>query len=127
MLEENNNLNINDTEEQQIKQENFDKAYNPYQYISEEYKKKRELRRLGVVIGIPVIFISIIGYLWSIAYVFLTTNVVGMTIEEAIKFSENPAVQQILQIVLSCIMFLVRPAGGPASARSRFCRFYSLE
>ena len=107
MLEENNNLNINDTETQSTQQEIPNETYNPYQYISEEYKKKRELRRLGIVVGIPVIFISVIGYLWSIAYLFLTTNVAGMTMEEAIILSENPAVQQILQILLSCIMFLL--------------------
>ena len=39
-----------------------------------ENKNKRKLRRLGVIIGLPVIFLSLIGYLWSIAYLFLTTK-----------------------------------------------------
>lgn len=107
MLEENNNFDINDKVTQAPQQEIFEAPYNPYQFIPEEYRKKRELRRLGVTIGIPVIFLSVIGYLWTIAYLFITTKVAGMTTADAIELAENPAVQQILQIILSCLMFLV--------------------
>lgn len=109
MLEENNNFNTqpeNDFKET-LQQEIPVASYNPYQFIPEKYHKKRELRRLGVTIGIPAIFLSLIGYLWSIAYLFLTTRVAGMTVADAIKLSENPAVQQILQIILSSLMFLI--------------------
>ncbi len=107
MLEENNNFDINDNEPQAPQQEISQTQYNPYQIIPETYHKKRELRRLGITIGIPAIFLSVIGYLWSIAYLFLTTKVAGMTTMDAIELSQNPAVQQILQIILSCFMFLI--------------------
>lgn len=106
MLEENNNFEINNNTQEPFQEVNVS-PYNQYKVDTVENKNKRKLRRLGVIIGLPVIFLSLIGYLWSIAYLFLTTKVAGMTMSDAIKFSENPAIQQILQIVLSCIMFLI--------------------
>ncbi len=107
MLEENNNFDINDNQAQAPQEQIFEAQDNPYQFIPEIYHKKREIRRLGLTIGIPAIFLSAIGYLWSIAYLFLTTKVAGMTTMEAIELSQNPAVQQILQIILSSFMFLI--------------------
>ncbi len=107
MLEENNNFDINDNQAQAPQEQIFEAQDNPYQFIPEIYRKKREIRRLGHTIGIPAIFLSAIGYLWSIAYLFLTTKVAGMTTMEAIELSKNPAVQQILQIILSSFMFLI--------------------
>ncbi len=107
MLEENNNFDINNDEKQAPQAEQTAPPYNPYQFIAEEYRKKREIRSLGLVIGIPAIFLSVIGFLWSIGYLFLTTKVMGMTTDDAVMLAENPAVQQILQIILSCFMFLI--------------------
>ncbi len=109
MLEENNNSgtqqenDFNEAPQQKIPTA----SYNPYSYIPEAYHKKREIRRLALAVGIPCLCLSAIGFVWSFAYIFLTTNVAGMSLTEAINLSENPAVQQILQIVLSCLMFLL--------------------
>lgn len=106
MIEENNNeINMENTDENVDKIPNTEK--DPYEYIPESYRKKREIRRLAAIVGIPTICISAITYLWSFAYIFLTTSVAGMTVSEAIKLSEDPAMQQILQIILSCLMFLL--------------------
>ena len=76
MFDENNNFEINDNEEQVINEEVPVKEYEFNNYFPESYYKKQELRRLGVIIGIPTIFLSVIGYLWSIAYLFLTINLI---------------------------------------------------
>lgn len=106
MIEENNNFEINEDETQGF-EEDFETDSALKRIFTKYDNNKREIRRLGVTIGIPAIFISIVGYLWSYAYFFLTTNVAGLTSSQAIKLSENAAVQQILQILLSCIMFLL--------------------
>lgn len=81
--------------------------YNPYPYVPPKQKEKKEMHRAALLIGIPCLCLSLIGFIWPYVYIFLTTNVVGMTYEAAIELSENSAVQQILQIILSCIMFLI--------------------
>ena len=81
--------------------------YNPYPYVPPKQKEKKEMHSAALLIGIPCLCLSLIGFIWPYVYVFLTTNVVGMTYEAAIELSENSAVQQILQIILSCVMFLI--------------------
>lgn len=108
MLEDNKNFDINEMQENKAPQEQIPVTpQNPYAFIPEEYRTKRDIRRLALVIGIPCIFLSVIGYIWSIAYLFFTVKIAGMSYNEAVALSQNPAVQQILQIILSCLMFLV--------------------
>lgn len=73
----------------------------------EEYKRKRDLRRIGLAIGLPAIILSVIGFLWSFVYLFVTKRFFGMSYNEAAELLDNPAVQQVLQIILSCLMFLI--------------------
>lgn len=109
MLEENNNFNTqSELVENHTPQQEISVAYeNPYNFIPEEYRKKRDIRRLALTVGIPALCLSAIGFLWSFVYLFFTVRVAGMSYTDAIELSQNPAVQQILQIVLSCLMFLV--------------------
>jgi membrane protease YdiL (CAAX protease family) len=109
MLEENNNFNLQPQfEKNQAPQEEIPAApSNPYGFIPEEYRKKKDIRRLALVVGIPAICLSVIGFVWSVVYLFFTTKIFGMQLNDAIKLSQNPAMQQILQIILSCLMFLV--------------------
>ncbi len=107
MLEENNNFEINQDENQAPQVEIPVEPINPYGYIPEAYRKKREIRQLAAVVGIPSLCLWAIGYLWSYVYLFFTVRVVGMTTADAVEFSQNPAVQQILQIIISCLMFLL--------------------
>ncbi len=107
MFEENNNLDINNTETQAPQAEITVAPYNSYTFIPEEFRKKQELRRLGLIIGIPALCLSAIGFVWSFVYIFLTTKVASLTYNQAVELSQNAAVQQILQIILSCLMFLL--------------------
>lgn len=107
MLEENNNFTENQGENQAPLQEFPATPENPYSFIIEEHRKKKEIRRLAAIIGIPCLCLSAIGFLWSFPYLFLTVKVMGMSYADAVKFSQNPAIQQVLQIILSTFMFLV--------------------
>ncbi len=107
MLEENNNFDINQNDNQAPQPEISVAPQNFYSYIPETYHKKRDIRRLALVIGISCIFLSAIGYIWSFAYLFFTVGIAGMSYTDAVELTKNPAMQQILQIILSCLMFLV--------------------
>ncbi len=110
MFEENNNYfdKTEQKDESQAPQVEIPaEPINPYCHIPETYRKKREIRRTAAVIGIPSLCLCLVGYLWSFVYLFFTVRIAGMTTYDAVKFSQNPAVQQILQIFISCFMFLL--------------------
>lgn len=81
--------------------------YIPFGFTPETYREKRDIRRRAVVIGIPCLCLSLISVVWSIVYLFFTTKFLRLDYNEAISLANNPAVQQILQVVLSTVMFLV--------------------
>ena len=108
MLEDNNvNSSEQEINNEALQEEIPVEPINAYNFVPETYKRKREIRKLAHVLSFPLIFVSVIGYLWSIIYLFFTTKLAGMTTADAIALSQNSAVQQILQIILSCFMFLV--------------------
>ncbi len=109
MLEENNN-NFYGEQDVPPQQPYYQPPqYNPYMVMPNpvEYEKKRDIRRIGLAIGIPAISLSVIGVLWSIAYYFVATNYFDMSLMQADELLNNPVVQQIVQISLSCLMFLL--------------------
>lgn len=108
MLEENNDFNIQPQQQEiEAPQQISVSPLNHCVFVTEEYRKKRDIRRAALAVGISCIFLSIIGFLWAYAYLFFAVKFAGMSYSDAIKFSQNPAMQQILQIILSCLMFLV--------------------
>ncbi len=107
MIEENNNFEQNAENKAAQTDNSFARPSKVYAFMSEGYLKKQEIRRTALALGIPLLCVSVIGYIWSSVYLFFTVQVAGMTKNQAIIFSQNPAVQQILQIILSCLMFLL--------------------
>ncbi len=81
--------------------------YIPYGFTPETYREKRDIRKIALVVGIPCLFLSLITFIWSFVYLFFTTKFLQLDYSSAIKLANNPAVQQILQIILSIFMFLV--------------------
>lgn len=102
-----NNFDINQENEQAYVEEVILEPVSPYAIIPEEYHKKRNIRRLAAAIGIPALCLSAIGYFWGYAYLFITTKIFGMTRLDAAMLLQNQGMQQVLQIFLSCFMFLV--------------------
>lgn len=107
MLEENNNFEITQNENEAPQPKIAAEPVNPYGFIPETYRKKKDIRRLALVCGIPCLCLSVIGFLWVYVYLFFTIKIAGMSYTEAVELSQNPAVQQIMQIILSCLMFLL--------------------
>lgn len=108
MIEENNNYTPEEQNQPQWQNQPVP-PYNPYaiNFNPEEFQKKRSIRRLGLAIGLPAISLSVIGFMWAYVYFFVTIKGFKMSYYEAQEFLNNPAILQILQIVLSCLMFLI--------------------
>ena len=81
MLEENNN-NFYGNQNMPPQQPYYPPQYNPYVVTQnpEKYEKKRNIRRLGLAIGVPSICLSAIGFLWSFVYFFVTAKFFNMTL-----------------------------------------------
>lgn len=78
-----------------------------FKYISPFYHQKRDLRRTAIGVGIPSLCLCAIGALWSTVYLFFTVKIANMSYSQAVELSQNPGMQQILQIIISCLMFLL--------------------
>ncbi len=117
MLEE-NNFDINKTE-----QPIFDDVSYQYDYTNELYREKRDIRRIAATIGIPCVSLSFITLVWSFVYIYVTTKFMGMSYSDAVSLTEDAAVQQILQIIISAFMFLLP---FPIAARCAGYRIDSL-
>lgn len=77
----------------------------PYGFTPETYAERKDIRRRAIILGIPAICLFAISYVWSYVYFFVTSNILKIDVGEAYKIAQNPAVQQILQVVLSTLMF----------------------
>lgn len=110
MLEENNNNYQNQYIPPQPPYYPPPQYYDAYEFMKKKYEeqeKKRNVRRLGLAIGIPSLCLSVIGFLWAYVYFFITEKFFNMTTDEAYTLVQNPAAQQVIQIILSCFMFLL--------------------
>lgn len=80
---------------------------NPYYKILERHRNKKEIRRIALAMGLSTLCISAISILWSFIYLFFSVVVARLSLAQATNFLQNPAIKQVLQIVLSCSMFLI--------------------
>lgn len=94
-------------------------VYIPYGFTPQTFAEKKQIRKTALVIGIPCICLSFISFIWSFIYLFATTKIAGLSYSAAIELASNPAVQQVLQIIASCLMFLLP---FPIAARCAGCR-----
>lgn len=106
MFEENNYTQQN-TYEQPIYQNSVENNYVQYSLTPETYSEKKDLRKRALIIGIPSICLFLITFLWSFIYIAVTVNVIGLSYTDAVKLAGNSAFQQIMQIILSILMFLL--------------------
>lgn len=107
MLEENNNFETEHNEAEAPQVETPVAPINAYNFMAQEYYQKKDIRKIALTIGIPSLCIFLITFLWSSIYVFVTTKLVGMSYSEAVTLTEDAAFQQVLQILISILMFLV--------------------
>lgn len=78
----------------------------PYGYTEKTYKEKNGLRKIALTIGLSLIVMFLVSSFWSVVF-FAVMTFFGYDRTEAYNFISQPAVMQVVQIVLSCLMFTV--------------------
>ena len=71
---------------------------------TEEQKEKKAIKKTAMLAGIACLVMTGITFFWSVGY-FALMSVFGISTTEAQKIAGDPFVLQILQIVLSSLMF----------------------
>ncbi len=113
MFDENNNIipeaiNQNSTEENKVPpqaEKGFFDFIKPQ--LTEQQLIKKDIRFMALGLSIPFLFLLIIPYIWPKFYYFFMIKILGFSAQEAIELGLNPAVQQILQIIVASFSFLV--------------------
>lgn len=78
----------------------------PFGFTPKTYKEKKDIKKSALIIGLSLIIMLGITFVWSTAYIFIMSRL-GFTVEKASSIINDPAVMQILQICLSSFMFTV--------------------
>lgn len=79
--------------------------YNPQQYMA-ELREKQALRRVALAVAIPGIIFFLITKFWGQAIIFAAGRF-GITRQRVVEFLSEPAVLQLLQIMLSLFLLTV--------------------
>ncbi len=82
------------------------RGFVPTGFTQETYLEKKSIRRTAATVGVPAICIYLISAVWSTVYFFITDSL-GISVNEAMQFANNPAIQQLLQVIISTLMFTV--------------------
>lgn len=122
--------NFEETSKEEVsKEDNYFRQYIPFGFTPETYAEKKDIRRSSNIIAIPFILMFVIILFWNTAY-FVLASIFGISPINAYKIISEPAIQQLVQIVISSFLFLVpfTIAGKIYGARiSELCNFEKPE
>ena len=80
--------------------------YIPYGFTPKTFEEKQGIRKAANVMSISLLLMLGISLLWSFVYIFVMLGL-GFSYEKAVGILEDPAILQVLQIVLSAFLFTV--------------------
>ena len=81
-------------------------TYIPYGYTPKTYEEKKGVKKCALIVGISLLLLMGITVFWATAYLFVM-RALGFTVQKAQQIISDPAVMQVLQILLSTLMFTV--------------------
>ena len=87
-------------------QEGIAGTYLPYGMPDETVLEKKAIRKSANTIGSSLLLTELFILVWALLYLFITARL-GLSREMAVSLVNNPFMEQVLQIVLSSIAFLV--------------------
>ena len=67
-------------------------------------KEKKQIRKNALLVGLSCLLMTGITYIWGAVY-FAVMSALGVPYEQAYKMANDPFVLQILQIIISVLMF----------------------
>lgn len=111
-MTENENTNTPNEENSEIKGEENDFS-SPIKEIFDYTKQnepekpdiRREIKKTALITTVPFLILFGISYYWSYIY-FLITGLIGVSRNSAIMFMQDTFIQNIMQIILSTLMFI---------------------
>ena len=78
----------------------------PFGMTLNTVREKAEIRKSAVIIGLCLIVMTVISFFWATAYYFIA-GLFGISSEKAYEIVSEPAVMQVVQILLASFMFTV--------------------
>ena len=80
---------------------------NRYQKILVKHQTKKSIRRVALATGLAMLCLSAISYIYSFSYIIISIIISIVSNASAMSILDNPALIQVLQIVLSSSMFII--------------------
>lgn len=81
-------------------------TYVPYGYTPKTYEEKTGIKKYAVLIGVSLLLLMGITFFWGVLYYFIM-SAMGISTAKANIIISDPAAMQVLQILLSSLMFTV--------------------
>ncbi len=81
-------------------------TYIPYGFTPETYEEKKGIKKAALIIGLSLLCLMGIMFFWATALFFVATKL-GFNIADVQKFISDPAILQVVQVLLSSLMFTV--------------------
>lgn len=81
-------------------------TYVPYGYTPKTYEEKNGIKKYAVLIGVSLLLLMGITFFWGLLYYFIM-SAMGISTAKANIIISDPAAMQVMQILLSSLMFTV--------------------
>ncbi|MEE1007419.1 MAG: type II CAAX endopeptidase family protein [Acutalibacteraceae bacterium] len=81
-------------------------TYVPYGYTPKTYEEKTGIKKYAVLIGVSLLLLMGITFFWGVLYYFIM-SAMGISTAKANIIISDPAAMQVMQILLSSLMFTV--------------------
>lgn len=80
--------------------------YLPYGFTPKTFEEKKGIRKAALIIGLSVLILMGVSFFWATAYFFIMGRL-GIDYNRALEIVSDPAVMQVVQIIISTLMFSV--------------------
>ena len=81
-------------------------TYVPYGYTPKTYEEKTSIKKYAVLIGVSLLLLMGITFFWGVLYYFIM-SAMGISTAKANIIISDPAAMQVMQILLSSLMFTI--------------------
>lgn len=79
-------------------------SFLPYGFTPKTFEEKKGIRKAALIIGLSVLILMGVSFFWATAYFFVMGRL-GIDYNRALEIVSDPAVMQVVQIIISTLMF----------------------
>lgn len=81
-------------------------SFLPYGFTPKTFEEKKGIRKAALITGLSVLILMGVSFFWATAYFFIMGRL-GIDYNRALEIVSDPAVMQVVQIIISTLMFSV--------------------